>query len=161
MNVIEPYSKRLEIYQGISNTLHVRGTFLNSKVLEAQLLQKARLYQWDSSTFQSETEKVQTDAQKATHIFVSFYTPDRRHDDLHKNETLWKIFMDADGRRWEGKAVRIKLLTHEVAAIYPDHTRFGSPYLLTFPVAVGLIEKSTVRLTITGPISTAVLEFQP
>lgn len=158
---IEPYSKRLELYQGITNALHVRATLLNSKVLQAQLSQKARIYQWDATTFQTESQKVQADAEKTTHIFVSFYTPERRHNDLHKSESLWKIFMDAEGRRWEGKATRIKLLPHEVMAVYPDHTRFGTPYLITFPVSIGLIEKSPIKLTITGPITTAVLEFQP
>ena len=143
------------------NVLTFSATMLNSKILQAQLMQKARLYQWDSTTFNNETQKVNTETDKAAQFFISFYTPERKHDDLHKNQTLWKIFLDADGRRYEGKATKIKLLTNEVQALYPDHTRFATPYILTFPVSMKSIENKPVRLTLTGTVASATVEFQP
>lgn len=158
---IEPYSKQIEKYEGIVNVLHVSTTILNSKVMQAQLAQKARLFQWDAALFETESQKLNVDLDKSTQIFVSFYTPERKHDDLHKNQTLWKIFLDAEGRRWEGKATKIKLLTNEVQGLYPDHTRFATPYLLTFPISVKLIESKPIRLTLTGSVTSATIEFQP
>ncbi len=155
------YTKSIEKYQGIINTLQFNATLLNSKVVQAQLMQKARLYQWDNSFFNSEAQKMNSDLDKSTQIFISFYTPERKHDDLHKNQTLWKIFLDADGRRWEGKATKIKLLTNEVQGLYPDHTRFATPYMLTFPVSTKLIDSKPVRLILTGTVTSATVEFQP
>lgn len=158
---IEAYTQKIEKYQGIVNVLHLSSTLINSKVGLAQVMQKARLYQWDSITFNSEMQKMNTDLDKSTQVFISFYSPERKHDDLHKNQTLWKIFLDADGRRWEGKATKIKLLTNEVQALYPDHTRFATPYMITFPVSVKMIESKTIRFTLTGTVASATVEFLP
>lgn len=158
---IDPYTQRIEKYDGIVNVLHYSATLLNSKVDQAQLMQRARLYQWDSATFNSEMQKMNAELDKNTQIFITFYTPERKHDDLNKNQTLWKIFLDADGRRWEGKATKIKLLTNEIQAMYPDHTRFATPYILTFPVSMRLIESKPIRLTLTGTVTSATVEFQP
>ena len=158
---IEPYTKRIEKYQGIANVLNFSATLLNSKVVQAQLMQRSRLYQWDSTTFNAEIGKMNTELDKTTQVFISFYTPERKHDDLNKNQTLWKIFLDADGRRWEGKAVKIKLLTNEVQGVYPDHSRFATPYLITFPVSTKLIESYPIKLTLTGTVTSASVDFQP
>ena len=158
---IEPYTQRIEKYDGIVNVLHFSATLLNSKVSQAQLMQRARLYQWDSTNFNTEMGKMNSELDKNAQIFISFYTPERKHDDLYKNQTLWKIFLDADGRRWEGKATKIKLLTNEIQTMYPDHTRFATPYTLTFPVSMKLIESKPIKLTLTGTVTSATVEFQP
>lgn len=158
-NRIEPYSKKIETYAGLLNTLHMRATLLNSQVQDAQLLQRARLYQWDEGTYNTEKQKSTEDMNKVTQVFVSLYTPEKKHDDLHKNQTLWKIFLDSNGRRWEGKATKIKLLTNEIQALYPDHTRFGTPYLVTFQVPVRSIEGQPIKLTLTGSVASASVEF--
>ena len=158
---LEYYTRRLEKYQGIVNVVNLSATLLNTKVVQAQLMQRSRLYQWDSTTFNTELGKMNAELDKTTQIFVSFYTPERKHDDLNKNQTLWKIFLDADGRRWEGKAVKIKLLTNEVQGVYPDHTRFATPYLISFPVSTKLIESYPIKLTLTGTVTSASVEFQP
>lgn len=160
-NKIDPYTQRIEKYDGIVNVLHFSATLLNSKVSQAQLMQRARLYQWDSGMFNSEMGKMNAELDKSTQIFISFYTPERKHDDLNKNQTLWKIFLDADGRRWEGKATKIKLLTNEIQTMYPDHTRFATPYTLTFPVSMKLIESKPIKLTLTGTVTSATVEFLP
>lgn len=156
----EAFTQRTEKYSGLMNTMHMSATLINSQTAEAQLLQKSRLYQWDQATFDKEKEKAATDLNKVTQVFVSLYTPERKHDDLHKSQTLWKIFLDANGRRWEGKAVKIKLLTNEVQALYPDHTRFATPYMVTFPVPVTSIESHPIKLTLTGSVTSATVQFQ-
>lgn len=156
---VDQYTKRTETYHGLINTLHLSATLINSQVAEAQLMQKARLYQWDQATFDKEKQNAATELNKVTQVFVSLYTPERKHDDLHKNQTLWKIFLDGNARRWEGKATKIKLLTNEVQALYPDHTRFATPYIITFPVPVTSIEAEKLKLTLTGSVASASVEF--
>lgn len=158
---VDNYTQKIEKYEGIGNVLNFTATLINSKVGQAQVMQKARMYQWDSSNFNSEMQKMNSDLDQSTQVFISFYTPERKHDDLHKNKTLWKIFLDADGRRWEGKATKIKLLTNEVQGLYPEHTRFATPYMLTFPVSAKLIESKPIRLTMTGTVTSATVEFPP
>jgi len=158
--ITETHTAKAQVYSGLYNVIDMTGTVVNSSVARAQLDQTARIYQWDSAKFT--TEKVKSDEQlaKETEIFVSFYTPERKHDDLNKNQTLWKIFLDSNGRRFEGKAKKIKLLTEEIRGLYPYHTRFATPYSITFPVAVTSIETAPAKLVITGPVGSASLEFK-
>lgn len=157
---ISPYTKKIETYKGLINTLHMSATLINSAVADAQIQQKARLYQWDQNALESEINKIDAELNRTTQIFVSLYTPERKHDDLHKNETLWKMFLDSDGRRWEGKAQKIKLLATEVQALYPDHTQFATPYIITFPVPIKSIENQKLKLTITGSVAAASVQFE-
>lgn len=157
---IEPYTKKIETYQGLLNTLHLTATLLNSQVVDNQLLNQARLYQWSPEQLETEKIKAQENLNKQTQVFVSLYTPEKKHDDLHKNKTLWKIFLDSQGRRYEGKAAKVKLLTSEIQSLYPDHTRFGTPYLVTFAIPARDIESGPVKFTLTGPVDSVSLEFK-
>lgn len=158
-STVERFTDSTEKYSGLYNTIMVKGTLLNSKVAQAQLDQSARLYQWDQARYTEEANKGAATRQKETQVFISFYTPDRKHDDLHKNKTLWRIFLDIDGKRVEGKASKIKLVLSEIQSLYEYHTRFGTPYLVTFNVPTSLVEKAKSKMTVTGSVGSASLEF--
>jgi hypothetical protein len=158
--VISQYSKQKQIYSGLYNTMDLTGTILNSKVTEAQTDQFARLYLWDANKYTQEKVKSEEKLTKEAEFFISFFTPDRKHDDLHKNQTLWKIFLDVDGKRHEGKTKKIKLLTEELQGIYQFHNRFSTPYSVVFPVPMKQIEAAKeIKITVTGPVGSATLEY--
>lgn len=157
--VLDLNSKNIETYQGLYNTVNMSAALLRSQLSEAQLKQKARLYQWDNPHYQEEAQKRIESMKKQTEVFVSFYTPEKKHDDLHKNQTLWKIFLDAGGKRYEGKAQKVKLLTSEVQGLYPFHNRFATPYTITFPVPTSALEGKEAKLTITGSVGSAAVVF--
>jgi len=159
--ILEKYTTSSIKYQGLYNTLQVEGTLVTTTMAQAQLEQTARLYIWDQPKMDEEKKKSQELSAKQTTVFVSFYTPERKNDNLHKNMTMWKLFLDVDGKRYEGKASKIKLLFSEVQAIYPYHNRFSTPYNIVFPIPVKDIESKTIRFTVTGSVDNAVLEFTP
>lgn len=156
----EKYSQHVEIYDGLYNTINMAATLLNSVVTEDQLKQNARIYQWDKNKYEAEKSRISGEHAKQTEVFVSFFTPETKHNDLYKNKTLWKIFLDADGKRYEGKATKMKLLTTEIQSLYPLHTRFAVPYMVTFSVPTSTIENANSKLTITGPVGSAAVEFK-
>ncbi|MEK6773314.1 MAG: hypothetical protein AABY64_05205 [Bdellovibrionota bacterium] len=158
--ITETYTEKTQVYSGLYNIMDLSGTLMNSAVARAQLDQNARLYQWDAAKMTTEKVKSDEHLNKETEIFISFFTPERKHDDLHKNQTLWKIFMDINGKRYEGKVKKIKLLTDELRGIYPYHTRFATPYSIVFPVSAKSIESLPVKLTVTGPVGSASLQFK-
>lgn len=157
--LIQKNSAQKEIYSGLYNTLNVRATLLRPSTNQGVVQKNARLYQWNKSKYDEEVLKSQQKAQQETEIFVSFFTPEKKHDDLHKNKTLWKIFLDVNGKRYEGKAAKIKLLTTEIQAFYPEHNTFSTPYLVSFGVPANSLEKSDAKLTLTGPITSVSLDF--
>lgn len=156
---IDKNSAGKELYSGLYNTLNIRATLLRPSMNAAVLQKNARMYQWDKPKFDEESAKSATKTSQETEVFVSFFTPEKKHDDLHKNKTLWKIFLDVNGKRYEGKAAKIKLLTTEIQAFYPEHNSFSTPYLISFPVAANTLEKSDAKLTLTGPITSVSLDF--
>lgn len=152
-------SQSKEVYSGLYNSVTVSGTILRSEVIRARANKRAQLFLWNEETYKQELakdlEKIATESQ----VFISFYTPEKKHDDLQKNQTLWKIFLDVNGKRYEGKAQKIKLLTTEVASLYPIHNRFSTPYILSFSLPVKEIDMAPARLTITGPVGSVSLDF--
>ncbi|UOF01100.1 hypothetical protein [Bdellovibrio reynosensis] len=160
-SVIDKNSDKVRRYSGFYNTLEMEGTVLNSAVSQAQLEQGAMLYQWDEKKFAEEKAKVEDRLSKQTDFFLSFYTPERKNDDLSKPNTMWKVFLDVEGRRYEGKVTKLKLQLAEIEGLYPYHNRFYSPYSVVFPVTMRSIEGKPLKLTVTGAVGSGVLEFNP
>ena len=154
-------TRQTKNYDGFMNTMDLSATLLNSEMLLAQADQSARVYQWTPEQYQTERNQLNVSLQKEAQIFLSFFIPERKYDDLAKNNTKWKIFLDAGGRRFEGKATRLKNQLAELLVFYPQHTRWQTAYRISFPVPMTLIEKETIKLTITGPVGSATVDFQP
>lgn len=158
-HTIEEGTQREQLYSSLQNILEIHATLLNSKVTHAILDQNARLYLWDITKYAEEQKKFKESAQSETIFFVSFYTPERKHDDLSKSKSLWKIFLDVKGRRYEGTATKIKLTTTEIRSIYPFHNRFSTGYFIKFPVPMEANEGHTMKLTLTGAVGSLSLVY--
>lgn len=159
--IIDKNSDRVRRYSGFYNILDAEGTLLTTTVLEAQVQQNALLYQWDESKIASERSKAMARTDKETELFLSFFTPERKNNDLAKTNTIWKVFLDANGRRYEGSVSRIRISVAELEGLYPYYNRFYIPYSVKFPVAVKSLEGRPVKVTITGTIGSGTLDFGP
>lgn len=156
---IEQFSAHQQVYDGLYNAIDMTVTMRNSKVIRAQLAQRARQSQWDRTQFQLETANAEKKAKAETEIFLSFFTPDHKNDDLHKGKTAWKVYLEADGHRWEGKVTKLKFTLAELKAMYPKHNPFGTPYLISFPVGIESVEDKAAKFTVTGPLGAGVANF--
>lgn len=158
-STLENWTARTQKYEGLYNTIDATATLRNTPVIKALLHQSARMYRWDKAKLDAESNKAFEKARNETEIFLSFYTPDRKNDDLHKMGTQWRVYLDAGGRRWEGKVTKNRLALTEIQSLYPYHTRFATAYSVTFPVPTSQIEVQTSRLTVTGPVGMANIDF--
>ncbi len=158
---VDKFTSKQKVYDGFNQTMEVSGTLLTTTLMRSQLDHKARIYQWSPDQYASQKTEMESDLSKQTTVFMSFFVPDRKQDDLHKPKTLWKIYLDAGGRRFEGKATRQKTILADVTSLYPNHTRFSSPYQIRFPAPVTMIENVESKLTMTGPVGTTSLIFHP
>lgn len=157
--VVDQWTDRVEDYSGLSNTVTIQATLLNPEVALAQADQNARIFQWDQITYDNEKKNLENRMASETQVFVSFYSPERKWDDLYKSKTLWKVFLDANGQRYEGKVAKMKLLTPEIQSLYHYHTGFATPYLITFPVSARAVGGNPARLIFTGAIGSVTLSF--
>ena len=157
--LLENKTKKIEIYDGLHNILTVQATWLDSQFTEASLSQNARSFQWNEQLYKEEREKKINSNANSTVFFISLYTPERKHSDLSKIKNLWKIFLEVNGQRYEGKATKIKLLLSEIQSLYPYHNRWSTPYHVSFPIATSLVENQSAILTLTGAVGSAQLKY--
>jgi len=134
-------------------------TILNSEVQTAALRQRSAYMQWDSKTYSLEREKVQQDATAYAKFFLRFYSPDHEYDDLHKGKTIWKVYLDVSGQRFEGKVKKMTEKQIELQTIFPHFDRFSTPYEITFNVPMTTVENTSSKVTLTGSLGTGEFGF--
>lgn len=158
---IEKYSAGDTEYAGLYNNFEYKATLMNSSIRDVISLKLAYNYQWDTAKAAIEREKSNQEMASSTKVFFAFFTPDLRNDNLNDFKSIWKVYIDAGGRRYEGKVKRISMLLAELQAMYPYATRWTTPYEAIFDVPTAAIESQKSTFTITGPLGTRNVEFAP
>lgn len=158
--VIEKSSSGDSEFSGLYNTFELKATILNSTVRDSILKRQSEYYLWEPSLLNAEREKAAQELSSETSVFLSFSTPERKNDNLADTKAIWRIYLEAGNRRYVGKAKRDRRLIAELQSLFPYHTRWNSPYVITFPVAANALDGQPIRLTVTGPLGTRVLEFR-
>jgi hypothetical protein len=154
-------SQKRQVYDGLYEILEINAVLVTSKVAAGRLDQNARMYQWTRQQYEKEKLDMQTELSKSTEIMLGFFVPSHKEDNLGKKTSVWKLFLDVNGHRYEGQATKIKALPAEVRALYPEHVRFYTPYRVVFPVPVSMVENAEAKFTVTGPIASASVTFSP
>ncbi len=158
--ILEPNTKHVVKYSGLYNDYDVSAVLLTPEVARSQVDYNHGLYLWTEEKHKEEAQKVEEKLAKETDVFVSFFAPEKKHNDLSRSKTLWKIFLEVDGQRYDGVASRFKSISlTEIQSLYPFHTRFGTPYIVTFPVSALQLTNKNPKVTITGPVGTMDFTF--
>lgn len=147
-------------YDGLVNTIDLRATLLTLKLKDAQSMKKATNMQWTDAELQADREYNEKSALSETKIFLSFFTPDSKEDNLHKADTVWRIFLDVEGKRYVGTIQKMSDTPSEISDLYPEHTKFGTAYISKFMVPTATVESNKAKLTLTGPVGSVAVEFK-
>lgn len=158
-NRIEKYSAGDSEYAGFYNNFEYKGTILNTEIRNALLEKQGQYYQWDRTKAVFEREKSDREKVAETRVFLTFFTPDRRNDNLSDVRSIWRVYLDVNGQRYAGKVERVRTLLAELQALYPYHTRWNTPYVVIFPVSTSTVENQPMTFTITGPLGTRSVQF--
>jgi len=158
-SLVESKTQKTEVYDGFYNKLTVQATKIDADMSESITAYSAKLSQWNLDKYNEEKSKLIMTHSTTTEFFMSFYTPERKHDDLSQKKTSWKIYLEVNGQRYEGKATKVKSLYLDLEALYPHHNRWSTPYLVSFPVSTPSTEGKKMTLTVTGPLATSQLQF--
>lgn len=159
-DLILKYTDHKEHIEGLENVFSVQATVLNSQIQQAQINKKAHDYQWSDEQYRKERNNLMDLEQSHAQVFLSFYTSKRKHDDLTLQSSIWKIYLDIDGKRYIGNILKFNGVAEQTKSIYPYYLKFATPYVISFPLATEKIDKSNSSLTITGPLGTETLEFK-
>ncbi len=157
--IIESYTVTEQKYSGFYSAYQFNATILNSAIQDAQLSLKAQDYKWPRETYFAEKEKVSESLNKESKIFMSFFSPVNENDNLDSNKTIWKLWLVVNNVRYEGTAIKVPGILAQHQRLYAYHSRFFTPYVLTFKVSMGKTQTTNAKLIITGPIGTSEVEF--
>jgi hypothetical protein len=157
--LVEKFSAGDREYNGFYNQFDFKATLHNTIVQEATLKRQADYYQWDAAKLESEMSKAAAEMNRETYVFCSFFTPDRRNDNLSDSKSIWRVFLDVGGKRYVGKVKKSRKLLAELQALYPQHTRWTTAYVFTFPAPVAAVDAQAATLTITGPLGGRAVTF--
>ena len=155
------FTAKQQVYDGLYQKMEFDATLLNSKVARLQVDESARIYQWSEDQYKNKKSETETNLSKQTDVFLGFFVPERKQDDLQKSSTLWKIFLDVNGKRYEAKVTKIKTIHADVVSLYPHQSRFYTPYKLTFAVPATQVDNAASKLTLTGPVGSTSVDFKP
>ena len=157
--LVDDKTKKTEVYDGLYNKLTVQTTRLDGEMSENLVAYQAKLGQWSLEKYKEEKAKIIAKHSDGTEFFMSFYTPERRHDDLSTSRTTWKVYLEISGQRYEGKITKIKSLYLDLEAIYPHHNRWSTAYSVMFPVSTPATDGKPAVITVTGPLATTQLVY--
>ncbi|HMN68101.1 MAG TPA: hypothetical protein PKC28_06130 [Bdellovibrionales bacterium] len=157
--LINKHTRRTNQYSGFYQTFQADMTILNTEVLTATLRQRGHFLQWDQRQYQAERDKVMQEASAYSRFFMRFYSPENDYDDLHKGKTIWRVYLEAQGSRFEGKVKKITDKFVEVQNVYPHMDRFSSPYEITFSVPMTTVENQAAKVILTSSLGTAEFQF--
>lgn len=158
-SLAEAKTQKKEVYSGLYNQLSLSLTRLDSEMTQAQLSHSARLMQWTEAQYRDEKSKTLGRLAQNTEYFISLYTPEKKHNDLSSSKSIWKIFLDIDGKRYTGTATKIKTQLSEIQALYPDHNRWSNAYILSFPVSTATTDGKPGIVTLTGTVTSTQVEL--
>lgn len=159
LSSVKQYSDRAEFYSGFINVFQMQGTVLNSKILAGQAQKKADSFNWTDAQIAEEAAKNDKSLRAETVVFLSFFSPEMRVNNLDSPSSIWRVFIDVNNKRYVGSASTYVGFQNEAGLFYPYHSVFGKAYLVKFPVPMINIQDYPIKLTVTGTIGSDTIEF--
>lgn len=157
--LIRKHTRGTDQYSGFYQTFQADMTILTTEVQSASLRQKGNFLQWDMKQYQAEREKSMQEANAYSKFFLRFFSPEKDYDDLHKGKSIWKVFLEYGGSRFEGKVTKMQEKAVEVATLYPHMDRFSTAYEVTFNVPMTTIEQGASKVILTSSLGQAEFVF--
>lgn len=147
-------------FAGLYHNFEFRSTLLTQDVTRTIHKRMNKIYEWDESTSNEKWQKMENDLQEKTTIWLSFFTPEGKNDNLANKVSIWKIYLDANGTRYEGRARKANKNLSEAKTLFPYHTRWATAYYVDFEVPTAQIEADNLNLIITGPLGRREVSFK-
>jgi hypothetical protein len=157
---VKDYTDRAEFYEGFMNVFQMQGTILNAKVYNGQVTKKADSFNWTDVQKNEEQSKVDASLRSEAKVFLSFFSPENKVNNLDSPSTIWRVFLDVNNKRYVGSVSTYVGFQNEARLFYPYHSVFAKAYMVKFPVPMINIQDYPATLTVTGTIGSDTLKFK-
>lgn len=159
MPLIKKWTREHMAYSGFHNTFQLKLTLMTSELQSLAHQRRGHFLQWDLDTARIEREKMFQEKSSQTEVFLAFFSPENDYNDLNKPKSIWKIYLEFEGTRYEGRVRKASEKFVELRELYPYLEKFHTPYFVEFDIPVSAFEDKSLRLTLTSSLGTAQFEF--
>lgn len=146
-------------FAGLYHNFEFRATLLTRDITRAIHDRLKLYYAWSDQDSSQKLTKKMAQLNSKTKLWLSFFTPERKNDNLANKVSIWKIYLVAGSQRYEGKATKANKNFSEATALFHYHNRWATPYYVEFPVPTDDIQGLPTRLIITGPLGRREVSF--
>lgn len=161
IKLIERYTKSDKRYSGLHLAYEADVTMLNSEVRVAMVQRQTHFLQWNMDKARQEREEAIRNLSTYSTFFFSFFTPDNQHNDLTETDSIWEIYLEVNGTRYEGKTEKVAQKLIELEALFPHHDRWSTAYRITFNVPMTSIQQARSTVVITSSLGESRFVFSP
>ncbi|MAV90128.1 MAG: hypothetical protein CL676_01815 [Bdellovibrionaceae bacterium] len=158
-NLIQQSSRSQKSYSGLHETFEATVVPLNRKVTQGMLEKRAELLGWTPERLQREQQKANEERLTHAKFFLRFFAPNSDYDDLHKPNSIWKIYLLLGNQKIEGEVSRDFSKLIELQAIYPGFDRFSTGYEVKFPIGQASLEDTSYSVQLTSSLGEAKFNF--
>lgn len=159
--ILKLYTRSDSRYSGFYQSYELTGTLLTREVNRLILQKKAVYHQWDAKTLSSEREKSLEKMTNQTSFFFSLYTPERDYNDLNKANSIWRVYLEMGGRRYQGKVTKRNDKPVDLTTLFAYHTRWSVPYQVDFEIPTETAERNPIRISFASSLGTSNFDFLP
>lgn len=163
------WSREARIYRGLGVELIANATFKSSKFRDAYSNEYARAYKLTGSEKTKLLEDQKNAALAYNDFLLATYVPDKKLDDFHKKDSIWKIYLTVGkGGLLKPLEIRkIKKVDAVTTHFFPYITPWKSVYLVRFPATSPAAGKAVVdsgaeniKLIITSVLGSAEMVWE-
>lgn len=159
VNSVEEFSAGDIQYEGAYSNFNYRATIMSPGMQRVYVNKKTELYLWSEEKKAAELANLQANNDKATKIFLSFFTPNKWDDNMSTAKSIWTVYLHIGSQRFEGKVTKNRDSRTELISMFPYHGRFSTAYDVTFAVPVSQLTRQDLQITITGPLGVKTVKF--
>ena len=158
--LLQRHTKKARGYSGLHNVFHFEAIMMTEEIIGAVARRKALFYQWTEDELRDHLESELQSTSSKTKVFISFYTPERSHDDLNSANSMWRLYLQAGNRRYSGNARKLADPVAQISSIYPFHDMWSSAYEVDFLIPSSQLNLGEVKFTVTGALGAAQVAFK-
>lgn len=151
--ILDKHTVDDEQYSGFSNIFQYKASFLTEELLAGQVEIQRIAYQWDSNEYRKANIAMNESITNKSIIFLSFFTPNNKYNDLDQPASIWRAYLEVNGQRYSAKVRKISKKYPRIKSLYPYHSPWSKAYSLEFPIGANNLSVESVKLIITGNLA--------
>lgn len=156
---IEKFSAGDKQFAGLYHQFEYRTTLLNRDVSKTIHERLEKYYAWDEQESAEKLRERMSELDNKTIFWMSFFTPERKNDNLANKVSIWKIYLKVGNSRYEGQVKKANKNFSEAKGLFPYHSRWATPYYVEFPVPTEQVTDQKLTMIVTGPLGRREVTF--